>query len=56
MEVAEAAVVIDLDDQPTYWHLPPGRTATSIPASRASASSIPTAATGGTVTPFARCR
>lgn len=34
MEVAEAAVVIDADDQPTYWHLPEGRTAASIPDSR----------------------
>jgi Prokaryotic homologs of the JAB domain len=34
MEVAEAAVVIDQDDHPIYWHLPEGRTAASIPDSR----------------------
>ena len=34
MEVAEAAVVIDQDDQPTYCHLTEGRTAASIPDSR----------------------
>ena len=35
MEVAEVAVVIDSDGQPIYWHLPPGRSATAIPDSRA---------------------
>lgn len=35
MEVAEAAVVVDIDGQPVYWHLPAGRSATSIPDSRA---------------------
>ena len=34
MEVAEAALVIDLEDQPVYWHLPAGRTPTVIPDSR----------------------
>ena len=31
----EAGVVIDTNGQPLFWHLPPGRTAGSLPDSRA---------------------
>jgi hypothetical protein len=31
----EAAVVIDIHDQPLYWHLPAGRSASALPDSRA---------------------
>lgn len=32
--VIETAIVIDRDDLPVHWHLPPGRTAVAIPDSR----------------------
>jgi len=30
----EVAVIVDLDNQPIYWHLPPGRTSVCVPDSR----------------------
>lgn len=32
--LTEIALVVDLDDAPLHWHLPPGRTAVAIPDSR----------------------
>jgi hypothetical protein len=32
--VIEAGVLVDRDEEPLYWHLPPGRSAGSLPDSR----------------------